>query len=105
MYVLLSGLVTGLALIAGLAFLRSYSRSRDRFFAYFAAAFIIFGITQIALGYENAPEANHPASYIPRLISSLLILTAIWDKNRSSAARHVEPPSDIEVYQKRRIAR
>jgi len=103
MYALLSGAVAALALVAGIAFLRSFVRMRDRFFLYFSAAFIIFGITQVVLGITNSPELNHPASYIPRLITSLLILTAIWGKNRRSRGRPpLEAPADIESYQRRR---
>ena len=106
MYALLSGAVAALACIAGLAFLRSYLRTRDRFFIYFAGAFVIFGLTQIMLGVTNTPELNHPLSYIPRLIASLLILTAIWDKNRTvRSQRRFEPPAEIDAYQRRRIAR
>jgi len=105
MYALLSGVVAALACIAGLAFLRSYARTRDRFFAYFAAAFISFGVTQIVLGVTNTPELNHPASYVPRLITTVLILMAIWDKNRNVRIRpHVDAPTEIDTYQQRRRA-
>ncbi|HEY1729871.1 MAG TPA: DUF5985 family protein [Candidatus Baltobacteraceae bacterium] len=105
MYALLSGVVAALTFVAAIAFLRSFVRTRDRFFLYFAAAFIIFGITQVALGITNSPEVNHPAIYVPRLVTSLLILAAIWDKNRSSRARPpLEAPADLETYQRRRAA-
>lgn len=105
-YALLSGVVAALTLVIIMAFLRSYQRTRDRFFAYFAAAFCIFGVTQLALGITNTPELNRPFAYIPRLVSFLLILAAIWDKNRAIRARlRAQPPVYLQEYQRRRVAR
>lgn len=106
MYTLLSGAVAALALIAGIAFLRSFARTRDRFFVYFAAAFWLLGTTQLGLGLSNAPELNRPLAYVPRLFVSLLILVAIWDKNRGAhKTRAAEPPVELDDYQRRRAAR
>lgn len=82
MYVLLSGVTCALALVAAMAFLRTYVRTADRFFIFFSAAFAIFGLTQLWLGIADAPELNRPFAYVPRLVAFLLILIAILDKNR-----------------------
>lgn len=84
MYALLSGAIASLSLVASTAFLRSFMRTRDRFFALFGAAFALFGVTQLGLGILNVPEQNHPLAYVPRLIVFLLILFAIFDKNRTA---------------------
>jgi hypothetical protein len=83
MYVLLSGAIGALAIVAAAFFLRSYARNRDRFFAVFAAAFTILGASQLGLGILDVPESDHPFAYLARLGSFLLILFAIVDKNIS----------------------
>ena len=82
MYALISGAVCALAAVAALALFRSYRRLGDRFFAYFAAAFGLFGLSQLFLGIRNVPEGNYPLAYVPRLIVFVLILIAIVEKNR-----------------------
>ena len=84
MYALFSGVTFSLCLVASTFFLRAFSRKRDLLFALFAAAFFIVGVSQLALGFLNKPEADLPFAYLPRLVSSFLIIVAIVGKNRTS---------------------
>lgn len=71
-------------LVAALFFLRFYSESADRLFAWFSAAFLLLAIQRVlALLLRDTP---HPEiAYVVRLIAFVLILVAIWDKNRAAA--------------------
>ena len=104
MYVLLSGLIAGLAFVAATIFLRNYTARRDRLFAYFASAFFILGATQLFLGITNTPELNRPLAYIPRLVAFVLILVAIAEKNRARERmrRPQDPPNNVVTPIKRR---
>lgn len=106
MYPLFAGMLATLALVAGTLFLRAYMRGRDRFFAFFAAAFILLGVTSLALGIRNAPEIDEPLAYVPRLAVFALILLAIFDKNRSERrSRRSAPVTDLRYEQRRRSMR
>jgi apolipoprotein N-acyltransferase len=106
MYALLSGAIAVLSLVAATSFLRSYVRTRDRFFALFAAAFALLGLTQLWLGITNTPELNRPLAYIPRLIVFLLILFAIFDKNRTQVKqKEMGVVADFPPEARRRAAR
>ena len=68
---------------ATLFFLIFWRRSRDRFFALFASAFALLGISwlvHVVTGTAN--EFNRPV-YLFRLLAFLLIIFAVIDKNRS----------------------
>lgn len=106
MYALLSGIFAALALVAGTLFLRAYRRRRDRFFAFFAASFILLGVTQLGMGIRNAPEIDEPLAYVPRLAVFALILIAIFDKNRAERrTRHSAQVTDLRYEQRRRAIR
>ena len=87
MYAVLSGASGALALVVASLFLRAYARTHRRFFALFSAAFALQGLTSLALGIQNAPETNQPASFLPRLAVYVLILIAIAESNRSRTGR------------------
>lgn len=80
----LFGLLTGLAFVCGLFFLRYWSLSKDRFFLFFTAAFWLLGVTWALLTGHRSDEYT-PYVYMLRLLAFLLILVAILDKNRRSA--------------------
>jgi hypothetical protein len=107
MYVLISGAVSALAAVAACALFRSYRRLGDRFFAYFAAAFALFGASQLFLGIRNLPEGNYPYAYIPRLIVFVLILIAIVEKNREikRPAKDAETEDELTQHRLRRVVR
>lgn len=63
-------------------FLRFFARTRDRFFAYFAAAFGIMSANQVALAALGEDSEHNSWLYLVRLAAFLVILYAIYDKNR-----------------------
>lgn len=83
MTLVISGmLATGYA-VAALFFLKFWSRTRDRLFGFFAAAFGLLAVQRVALSaYEGVPE-DAPLLYGLRLVAFLVMLWAIVDKNRA----------------------
>ncbi|HWD17847.1 MAG TPA: DUF5985 family protein [Verrucomicrobiae bacterium] len=77
----LSGAVMIASLVVAMFFWRFRSQTRDRFFGFFAVAFLLMAVERIAI--EFVPEEN-PQSlvYVIRLAAFLLIVYAILDKNR-----------------------
>ena len=80
---LLLGAIAMACLTISLFFLRFWRKSRDRFFLFFAASFCLEGVNRAALGLANVEDEIEPFFYIVRLISFVLILIAIVDKNRA----------------------
>ena len=80
----LPGAITMGFLIAGLFFLRFWKSTRDSLFLCFAAAFVLLGIGQAALTFTNAPVEERSPLYLFRLAAFLLIIIAIWRKNRGA---------------------
>jgi hypothetical protein len=78
---LLGALSMGFFVIA-LFFWRFWRRTRDRFFALFAAAFLIMSANQISLLMFGEDSELKSWLYAVRLAAFLVILTAIVDKNR-----------------------
>lgn len=68
--------------VAGLIFLKSWLRTRDRLFAAFAAAFWLLAVVRLALVLTSDMVEHTPYLYGVRLLAYLLILAAIVDKNR-----------------------
>lgn len=83
---LLLGAIATASLIIGLFFLRFWRDTRDRFFLLFASAFVLEGVNRALLGLHESASEYEPLIYLIRLLSFLLILAAIWDKNRSYQA-------------------
>ena len=79
---LMLGAIAMANLIVGLFFLRFWKKTRDRFFLFFAVAFILEGINRVLLGLSQGSNENEPIFYLVRLLSYFLILIAIVDKNR-----------------------
>jgi uncharacterized membrane protein HdeD (DUF308 family) len=79
---LLLGAIAMANLIIGLFFLRFWKKTRDRFFLFFAVAFSLEGFNRILLGLSYNSNENEPIFYLIRLLSFVLILIAIVDKNR-----------------------
>ncbi len=78
----LAGCSATLAAVAGLFFLRSFQRSRDRFFALFATAFFILSAHWVALSLIGPTQETRPLFFAARAVAFLVILAAIVDKNR-----------------------
>lgn len=67
--------------VIGLVFVRYWINQRERLFGFFAAAFWCFALgflIRVVLGIDE----HRPFVFIPRLIGFLLIIAAIFDKNR-----------------------
>ena len=70
--------------VCGLFFLRYWKRSRDELFFMFALAFGLLGIGQSILTLANIPTEERGSLYLIRLTAFLLILFAIYRKNRAA---------------------
>ena len=82
LYNFLSGAASFGFLICGFFFLRYWSRSRDELFLSFALAFALLGTGQAILALANIPTEERSSLYLFRLSAFLLILIAIYRKNR-----------------------
>jgi glucose uptake protein GlcU len=71
-------------LASALFFLRFWLQSRDRLFGFFALALLLLGLHSGVLTLLAADDEHRTALYVVRLFSFLLILYAIWDKNRAA---------------------
>lgn len=86
MYQFLLGATVTACGVAGLFFLRFRRKTRDRLFALFALAFWLLMVNWLALAFTVRDEIR-TALYVVRLVAFLVILFAIFDKNRSAARR------------------
>ncbi len=80
--VMLLGAIAMANLVAGMFFLRFWQRSRDTFFAFFAASFFLEAGNRSALALTSHPNDGAPMFYGIRLAAYVLILFAIAEKNR-----------------------
>lgn len=83
LYDFLSGAVAFGFAACALFFLRFWRRTREELFLAFAVAFLLLGVGQTILALANIPTEERGSIYILRLIAFLLILLAIYRKNRS----------------------
>lgn len=81
MDLLLLGAIAMASLVAGLFFLRFWRDTGDRLFLFFAISFLVEGVNRWALGMSGDPNEGRPLFYIVRLLSFLLIIIAIVQKN------------------------
>ena len=86
LYDFLSGAVAFGFLVCGLFFARYWWRTRDELFLAFSLAFVLLGIGQGVLALANIPTEERGAIFLIRLAAFLLILVAVYRKNRSSRA-------------------
>lgn len=70
------------AFIVGFFFTHYYRLSRDRFFALFGGAFGLLGVQWTLVGLLQPDAELKPWIYLIRLVAFLIILYAIFDKNR-----------------------
>lgn len=79
----LSGMTSALCLVAGVFFLRFWRKTHDRFFAFFSASFFLMALHRVVMLLLRNVESEHlTGPYLIRLLSFVLILVAIVDKNR-----------------------
>lgn len=67
--------------LAGLFFLRFWTRTRDQLFLAFTISFWLLGLSQAMLTFANVPVEERTPLYLLRLAAFLLILIAVWRKN------------------------
>jgi hypothetical protein len=79
----LNGATVMAFLASALFFLRFWIQSRDRLFGFFALAFAMLAINSAGLVVIAADDERRYYLYLVRLLSFLVILYAIWDKNRA----------------------
>jgi uncharacterized membrane protein HdeD (DUF308 family) len=82
MYTVMLGAIAMAGAVAGLFFLRFWRDTRDRFFLFFAVAFFIDAINRVVLALDKYSEETEPFFYLVRLLSFVIILAGIADKNR-----------------------
>ncbi|QSQ20600.1 hypothetical protein JY651_35985 [Pyxidicoccus parkwayensis] len=84
---MLNPMFNGAAAMAWLAcslfFLRFWKQSRDRLFGFFALTFALLGGNAVAGALLEVGDERRYYIYVVRLFAFLLILYAIWDKNRA----------------------
>lgn len=67
--------------VVGLFFLRYWKEAHDRLLLLFAIAFFLLGLSWVALASLPTTE-YHAIVYAVRAVAFVVILIAIWDKNR-----------------------
>lgn len=85
LYDFLSGAVAFGFVVAGLYFLRFWVRVHDPLFLWFALAFWLLGLGQAVLTLAGVPLEDRSSVYLIRLAAFLLIIFAIFRKNRARA--------------------
>lgn len=76
------GGITVACLLAGLFFLSYWRSSGDRFFVYFMLSFWIQAANHGAMAASSSWSEGSSAQYLVRVLAYVLILVAIWEKNR-----------------------
>ena len=82
LYDFLSGAATFGYFACGLFFLRFWRRTREQLFLAFSLAFVLLGIGQAVIALARMPTEDKGALYLIRLLAFVLILVAIYRKNR-----------------------
>ena len=77
-----SGAVTVGYLVGAGFFLRYWRKSRDRLFAAFAGAFVLFALNQLLAAAFVVVVEPSSLVYALRVLGFLIIIAAIVDKNR-----------------------
>jgi hypothetical protein len=81
--VLLGAMMMG-DLVVGAFFLRYWKVTGDRFFVFFACSFALAALTRALLASYLVNSESEPRIYAIRLLSYVVIIAAIIDKNRGS---------------------
>jgi hypothetical protein len=78
-----AGALTTGYLVVALFFARFWRDTHDRLFGLFTAAFALLAVQRIALSLYSTDPRFSAVFYSLRLLAFVLILYAIFDKNRS----------------------
>jgi hypothetical protein len=84
--VFLLGAAAMACIVIGLFFVRYWRNTGDRFFVFFIAAFWTFAAHWLGLAIVQPHVEGRHWLYVLRLISFVLIIAAIVDKNRRGKA-------------------
>jgi hypothetical protein len=84
---LMLGAIVMASLVAALFFLRFWRDTRDRFFLFFALAFLGEAVNRLLLALLTVSAEREPLLYLIRLAAFGLILAAILDKNRKKGQK------------------
>ena len=76
------GAIAAGCFVVGLAFLRYWRSTRDRFFLFFMLSFWIEAVNRVVMVATGSWNESAPLHYLVRLLAYALIVIAIWDKNR-----------------------
>jgi|GEM_PF-205774 len=98
MELMLLGAISMASLTAGMFFLRFWKHTSDSFFLWFAVSFGLEGINRAALGLSGDPNEGQPFFYVVRFLSYLMIVIAIFAKNRKTKQRSA-PSAGGEIVQ------
>ena len=79
----LQAVSAALAWVSGLIFLRFWRQSRDVLFAFFGAGFWVMALSWALLALLSPTGEARPYVYAIRLLSFLLIIGGMVQKNRS----------------------
>ena len=82
---MLLGILAALAATAALFFVKFRKESGDRFFSFFAAAFVMLGLDWLSHALVNASHETQHYLYLLRLAAFALIIAGIIDKNGTRA--------------------
>jgi uncharacterized membrane protein HdeD (DUF308 family) len=82
----LLGAIAALMLVASMIFLRSWRQTNDRLFLLFSLSFLVEGLNRTVLALSANPREGEPVVYVVRSAAFLLIVYAIWDKNKIRTA-------------------
>lgn len=85
MYNFLSGTIAMASLVVAFFFMRFFVKIKDRFFLYFAIAFGLMTLERIVALLSGIKEESQSLIYVVRLASFIIILFAIYRKNRNAA--------------------
>ena len=85
LYAFLAGAAAFGFFVGSLFFLRYWRRTHDELFLMFAAAFALLGAGQTIHALANIPNEERGSLYLIRLFAFVLILVAIYRKNRSAS--------------------
>ncbi|HEY7466725.1 MAG TPA: DUF5985 family protein [Dehalococcoidia bacterium] len=91
---LMLGIIVASSLTAGAFFLRFWLQTRDLLFLGFAAAFLIEGVNRLVFAFVEDFDGPHPILYSIRLVSYVLILSAIAHKNWGGQTGQPDASSD-----------
>jgi hypothetical protein len=82
LYDFLSGALAFGFAVCALFFLRFWRRTGEELFLAFSLAFLLLGLGQTVLDLADIPTEERGSLYLLRLLAFLLILGAIYRKNR-----------------------